>query len=288
MAEIQRITDMVERMKSNLPTEFKDLPNWEILMTVLGEQFQVLLDDVYNVEYQSQFSRVVGANIDHRYGAKYGVTRKAGEADDVYKARIIGELLSRVSDGSSEGLRKSLEAITGMEGTNYIGYHSDNVALGGAFIYGYGSVLDEEGKLTGAEAEMIQRACSAGINDTVFGIHPINSNGVTKESLFIPCELGVINESLIVVDSEGNEDVLTDLLDEPIVVQSPEELAYGDGWESAVLYEFDDLESGRFLLEDGTPYTIDTPSGQGNLIINTTTNTNVKGVFLEIAQYKDS
>lgn len=285
MAEIVKIESHYNDMLDRLPMQFRDKPVIEAMLSVWFEAVQEIEDDLDLMRVSTRLLSAEGVQLD-RYGKVLGLTRDFNESDGQFFGRIATRLISRASDGSTEGLQKVTEAITGLSNTNVIEFNNpvewenNNVDLltGGVLVYGEYS--DQNSNLANVNVDVISGACVAGIGSTVFGRH-LNTNA--SSSLWIPCEVILEGDDLVYRDIVDVIDNAVDELGNQIVVNANNFARFGDRWENAVLPE-DDIQTEDFTINAGSldTFSVDTGSGAQQFKI-AKSGIDLKGIMLEVA-----
>lgn len=251
MGEVKKIVDHYERVAERLPTQFRDKPNIDAFVQAWTKQVQDLEDHLYSIPVNTRLHTAVGVNLD-RYGALLGLRRPAGADDDEWFSIIAGKIVARASDATVNSIRKTTEAVTQMYNTNIIEYDNKfewlgngyNKLTGDVFVYGYYNKKDRT--LSGYEGDLLKAACPITTDVAIFGQHIQYSD--SERSLYIPCELNFVNDTMAVIDegdptqhSASTDAAGTDLL----AVAGTNVESYGDNWENGVLPE---LGGGETIL----------------------------------------
>ena len=284
MAEITKISDHYQKSIERLPEQFRDKDTIDAMFQTWFSTVQDLENDYTDMKEGTRLSEARGANLD-QYASLLGLIRDFDETDGSLFGRVATVLLARASDGSTEGLRKSVEAITGLNNTNIIEFNniiewendSEPYLTGGVLVFGYYN--DSRDIIDDVETNVISGACPITVDHTIFGKHLNETNG---NNLWIPCEVILTGDDLVVRDAANVIDNLVDELGNQIVVAADNFDSYGEGWEQGILPE-DDIKLDELIVEpSGEPLAVETQGGGEELINMATSGLGYNGVMLEV------
>lgn len=245
MAEATIITDHYERVAERLPTQFRDKPNIDAIVTAWSRQIQDLEDHLSSIPTGTQLHLAQGVNLD-RFGEYLGIVRPAGFNDDQWFGVLAGKLASRASDGTVNSIRQTTEALTQMFDTNIIEVNNKvewvangiNRQTGDILVYGYYNKRDRV--LSGEEGNLLKAACPVTTDVAIFGQHIQYSD--SEKSLYIPCEIITVNDEMAVKDF-GDVTEHTAVTDaggtDTLALSADNFTKYGPRWEHGVLPEAD-------------------------------------------------
>lgn len=243
-----KIEDHYQAAVDRLPMQFKDKPVIDALFKTWFGQIQELEDDLFSIKNDIQLLEAEGDQLD-RYAHLLKLKRNFNETDGSLFGRIATELVGRASEASSDNLRRVVEAVTGLVKTNVIEYsnvvdwENNNVPFreGAALVFGY--YYSDRDRIDQVVEDIIRKATPVGAGSTVFGKH-LNSRGVNN--LWIPCEVYLTGDKMIVRDSADVVDYLVDEFGDNILTNGAELARYGENWELGILPEdnivFDEVD----------------------------------------------
>lgn len=245
MAEIKPITDHYERTAENLPTQFRDKPNIDAVVSVWTDQIQQLEDHLNEIPFKTRLHRARGVSLD-RYGEFLGIQKPAGKNDEEWFGIIAGKIAARASDATVNSIRVTTEALTQMFNTNIIEYdnklewlsNGTNRLTGDIMVYGYYNRRDRA--LSGEEGDLLKAACPATTGVAIFGQHIQYSD--SEKSLYIPCEILTTNDTFAVTDAgDLTQHTLVDdgVGTNTFTLSASNFEKFGDNWEHAILPEDD-------------------------------------------------
>jgi hypothetical protein len=102
-----KIDNHVEIAKARQVYQYKNLPNWENLLTIHVERLQYLENVYYQLLTERSLSTAVGVQLD-LLGLDYNLTRNASESDEDFRARIGVEISALQSFGQVSVLNTNL------------------------------------------------------------------------------------------------------------------------------------------------------------------------------------
>lgn len=245
MAESIEITDHYERVAERLPTQFRDKPNIDAIVESWSTQIQALEDHLNEIPTETKLHQARGVNLD-RYGDLLGIAKPAGFNDDEWFGVIAGKIAARSSDATMNSIRKTTEALTEMFNTNIIDIDNKfewlssgiNRQTGDVLVYGYYNKRDRI--LSGQEGDLLKAACPVTTGVAVFGQHIQYSD--SEKSLYIPCEVTLLNDTMAVKDF-GDPTLHTAVDDDAgtntFALSTDNFEKFGPNWENGVLPEED-------------------------------------------------
>lgn len=294
MAEPLYTPDHIDRVLGRLPSQFKDQPNIEGLLTAWVSLVQELEDDLFDVKVKTEYFNAEGVNLD-RYGHFVGLVRKLNEDDAHYRLRVSSEIVARSSDATSDSMRRVIEAVLRVRQTNLIEFvqpeewasNGSPLLTGAVMLYGYADASSPR-SILGGEAKMLRRGSPICTGSVVFGLHQRLQED--ENSLFIPCELLKTSDTLI-VNPNGDDTIfdLVDGVDRQIALSSGDYLNYAPGWEQGTLAELEAFVAEPLALDntgfDGEELDVDTAT-QGVEAFNVLSAgiETTHGILLEIDQ----
>lgn len=242
-----------------LLAQYKEKPNIDAMLKTYFDASQVVEQDLYDIMTKTLFLNAEGANLE-RYGDLFNIKRGATVSDKDYREQLIAEIIRRSSDGTPDGIRKIIEATTGMVDSRIYEHMNTRTITGGVFVYGYSpTALVDAINLDGNEGTYVKNASPVTTGSCVLGLH--TKRFVDVDELFIPSEFLVALEPLRVSDGSGGLDFLVNETDDFIAMRGSNNLTYGLGWESGLLAEYGTAveafhveqtsEEERFLVEAG-------------------------------------
>ena len=243
MAESTAITDHYELVAENLPTQFRDRPNIDAIVESWSTQVQDIEDHLNEIPLETKLHKARGVNLD-RYGELLGIVKPPGFNDDEWFGVIAGKLAARSSDATVNSIRKTTEALTEMYLTNIIEVHNKlewlnngiNRMTGDVMVYGYYNKRDRI--LSGLEGDLLLAACPVTTGVAIFGQHIQYSD--SERSLYIPCEVSFLNDTMAVKDPADptlHTAVDDDAGTNTFALSSDNFDKYGPNWENGVLPE---------------------------------------------------
>lgn len=241
MPEAVKIEDHYYRAVDRLPMQFRDKPVIDACMSTWFTQIQDLENALMDIKDSNNILTAKDVHLD-KFARLLNVKRYFGESDGSLYGRMATKIIGRASEASPDNLRRVVEAVTGLTKTNIIEYSNvvdwENTGSdrreGATLVFGYyESTRDRVHEI---KTDVIKDATPIATGSTVFGKH-LNFKGVN--TLWIPCEVILQGEKVIVKDSAGVTDYLVDEFGNNIVVNSPNIDRFGDDWELGILPEND-------------------------------------------------
>lgn len=267
-----------------LPTQYREKPNIDAMLRTYFDATQVVENDLYDIMTKTLFLNAEGVNLE-RYGNLFNIRRGATVSDADYREQLIAEIIRRSSEGTPDGIRKLIEATTGMVETHVYEHMNTKTWTGGLFIYGYSPTEFDVINLNGNEGVYVKHAAPVTTGSCVLGLHTKKFQDV--DELFVPSEFTVSTNKLRVSDGSGGLDFLVNETDDFISTRGSNTLIYGEGWERGVLAEYGTAveafhvektaEEERLLVESG--------NGVESFKIAVDGIENHRGILLETAQY---
>lgn len=283
MAEITKITDHYQRAIERLPEQFRDKEVIDAMFQTWLTPVQEIENDFTDMRDGTKLYEARGDNLD-RYATLVGLIRDFEETDGSLYGRIATKLLARSSDGSTEGIRKAVETVTGLDNTNLIEFNnivewendSEPFLTGGVLVYGYYD--DSRDIIHDINTNVIKDACPVTIDNVVFGKH---LNNLGSNSLWIPCEVELQGNDLVLRDDLNNVDKAVDGLGNQLVTAANTLDSYGEGWEQGVLPE-DNTRLDNLIVEPSEELlAVETIAGE-ELINMATSGLSYNGIMLEV------
>jgi hypothetical protein len=239
MTESVKIENHYQNAVDRLPMQFRDKPVIDSVLATWFGKVQELEDQLFLIKESNHILTASGSHLE-KFARLLNIKREFNESDSSLYGRMAVEIIGRSSEASPDSLRKVVEAVTGLTGTNIIEYanvvdweNSGNLRREGAtLVFGY--YYSSRDRVHGIESDIIRKATPIATGSTVFGKH-LNGRGVN--SLWIPCEVILEGAPLMVRDSSDNVDNLVDEFGNTFVVSSPNIDRYGENWELGILPE---------------------------------------------------
>lgn len=239
MTEPIKIENHYQNAVDRLPMQFKDKPVIDSFIETWFGQIQDLEDVLFEIKESNHILTATGVHLD-KFASLLNLKRDFNETDDELYGRMAVEIVGRSSETSPDNLRKVVEAVTGLVGTNVVEYTNvvdwENSGYdrreGASLVFGY--YYSDRDRVHGIKSDVIKNATPISTGSTIFGKH-LNSRGVN--SLWIPCEVILLGDPLKVRDAADNVDNLVDEFGNNFVVNSPNIDRYGENWELGILPE---------------------------------------------------
>jgi len=277
--------DHEQSSKDLLLQQFSDKPNILALLKSWSESIQEVEDVFYKDLFEQHLYQNMSGIVLDKTANRLNITRGASEPDSELLDKVIGEILSRASDGTPDKIREILQALTLLEDMKIFEHF-----VGG--IFAYGESPNSDYTLTGNEAKYLKNSSPITTGSCVFGV--IRGS---KSRLFIPSEITFDVKQLTVNDETPTE----------YNVVSPDG---GAGLDNIVVrdeifggFSLGDIESDPKIANAILPeisfreedFLMDTESGEEALLVNTSSGTarfqatvagidNSKGILLDTVQ----